>query len=154
MDFQLNLDTETVNHAYPADPDCVESGTVVRDVLQKLKADNRGAVLICADKVLKGIFTERDALRLMASSANLDMPIDEVMVADPVTLTLSDTVGTAISKMSSGGYRRLPIVNKECQPVGILKVSGILHYLVEHFPKIVYNLPPKPHHAAQEREGA
>ena len=37
---------------------------------------------------------------------------------------------------------------------GVLKVSGILHYLVEHFPKVVYTLPPEPHHKTAAREGA
>jgi hypothetical protein len=56
--------------------------------------------------------------------------------------------------MSFGGYRRLPIVDDKGRPTGLLKVPGILHYLVEHFPNVVYNLPPTPHHSTQEREGA
>jgi hypothetical protein len=76
------------------------------------------------------------------------------MVAGPVALSISDTVGCAIQKMSSGGYRRLPIVDDEGRPVGLLKVSGILHYLVEHVSKVVYTLPPEPHYSTQQREGA
>jgi CBS domain-containing protein len=71
-----------------------------------------------------------------------------------VTILSSDTVGVAIAKMSSGGYRRLPLVDEENRPVGMLKVSGILRFLVEHFPKMVYTLPPSPHHRMQQREGA
>jgi hypothetical protein len=63
-------------------------------------------------------------------------------------------VGKAIGLMSAGGFRRLPIVDDQGKPVGLLKVSGILHYLVEHFPKVVYTLPPAPHHKMGEREGA
>jgi hypothetical protein len=29
-----------------------------------------------------------------------------------------------------------------------------MHYLAEHFPSVIYNLPPEPHHSTQEREGA
>lgn len=154
MDFQLNLDSETVEHAHPAVPVCVDGLTTIREVFAQLKQDMRGAVLICRDGVLEGIFTERDALRLMAEEANLDGPIESVMVKSPVTLSNSDTVGKAIAMMSEGGYRRLPIVDAENRPVGIVKVSGILHYLVEHFPKVIYNLPPTPHHTTQRREGA
>ena len=80
--------------------------------------------------------------------------VEQVMTREPQTLSSDNTVGKAISKMSFGGYRRLPIVDNEGHPQGILKVSSILHYLVEHFPEVVYNLPPKPHHNTQEREGA
>ena len=69
-------------------------------------------------------------------------------------MTENDNVGTAIRKMSLGGHRRLPIVDDQGRAVGLVKVSGILHYLVEHFPQTIYNLPPKPHPTTQEREGA
>jgi hypothetical protein len=36
----------------------------------------------------------------------------------------------------------------------MLKVAGILNYLVEHFPKVVYTLPPDPHYKPNDREGA
>ena len=45
--------------------------------------------------------------------------------------------------MSGGGFRRLPIVDEAGSVHGVLKVSGLLHYLVEHFPKIVHTLPPE-----------
>ncbi|MCH7725571.1 MAG: CBS domain-containing protein [Planctomycetes bacterium] len=154
VDFQLNLNTETVDDAFPADPICVQTQTTIREVFEVLKQENRGCALVCQDDVLVGIFTERDALKLMADQANLNHPIESVMRRDPVTLSASETVGKAISKMSLGGYRRLPIVDDEGRPTGLLKVPGILHYLVEHFPSMVYNLPPAPHHSTQQREGA
>jgi CBS domain-containing protein len=85
--------------------------------------------------------------------AELDGPIEAVMVSSPVTLSVEDTIGTAILRMSSGGYRRLPIVDRQGRAMGVLQVSGIVHYLVEHFPKMVYNLPPVPHPAMHDREG-
>jgi hypothetical protein len=63
-------------------------------------------------------------------------------------------VASAIAKMAAGGYRRLPIVDEASRPVAVVKLTSILSYLVEHFPKVVYTLPPKPHHKMQEREGA
>ena len=71
-----------------------------------------------------------------------------------MALSEQDTLGAAITKMAHGGYRRLPIVDAEGRPVGFLKVGSILHFLVDHFPSTVYNLPPKPHHSTEAREGA
>jgi CBS domain-containing protein len=157
--FHLKLETETIAQVVSADPLCVEEETKTRDVLRLLRQQRRGCALICRAGRLVGIFTERDALRLLATAgtqdeALLDQPVSAVMVQNPVTIETGAPVAEAIRKMSRGGYRRLPVVDAEGRPVGVMKVSGILHYFVEHFPKCVYTLPPHPHHAMQEREGA
>ena len=126
----------------------------MRDALRQMKQENKAAVLICRDEALIGIFTERDALKMMATAANFDVPITDVMTLNPISLSPRGSVGAAISKMAQGGYRRLPIVDDQGRPQGLVKVEGILHYLVEHFPSVIYNLPPEPHHATQAREGA
>ncbi len=155
MDFQLNLDSETVDHAHLADPLIVDAKASIRTVLELLRDRKRGAVLICsADGQLAGIWTERDAMRVLSSDTSLDAAIELVMVREPVTLCSTDTVGQAISLMASGGYRRLPIVDQKGRPTGVLNVSGILHYLVQHFPEAIYTLPPQPHPSTREREGA
>ena len=154
MDFQLHLETETVEHCYPAKPLCAAPNDSIRKVLRMLGEARTGAAMICADGKLSGVFTERDALRLLADGSNLDAPVSEAMVRNPVTLRKTDTVGRAIGLMSAGGFRRLPIIDEQGQIQGVLKVSGILHYLVEHFPKVVYTLPPGPHHKTVTREGA
>lgn len=154
MDIQLNLSTETVAQAHPREALCVEPHVSVRDVLQRLKSEHNGSVLICRGDELAGIFTERDALRLMASRALLDQPIEAVMTHAPMTLHPDDTVAMAITRMSSGGYRRLPIVDEQGRPQGLVRVAGIMRYLVEHFPKTVYNQPPVSQSPSQDREGA
>lgn len=153
MDFQLNVDTETVGHLPLEKPVCVTSATSVRDVLRLLQQHQAGCVLVVEKEQLKGIFTERDALQRMAKCDGLDVPVSEAMTADVMSVEKSDTIAVAIEKMSAGGYRRLPVVEAG-RPRGLLVVSAILHYLVEHFPEVVYTLPPEPHHSPQEREGA
>ena len=154
MNFQLRLDAESVEHAFPSDPLAVDPQTSVREVFLLLKDSQAGHVIVGQTGEIQGIFTERDALKLMAEGADLQTPVVEVMSPDPVTLGIDDTVGTAIASMSQGGYRRLPIVDEASALRGVLKSSGILHYLVQHFPAVIYNLPPQPHHKTQEREGA
>lgn len=154
MSFHLNLDTETVDQCHPAEPLCLAPADSGADAMRQMKAHNRGAVLVCQDRAVVGIFTERDALRMMAAGKSFDVPLSECMTSDPVVLRPDEVVGKAISLMAKGGYRRLPIVDEKGQPTGLVKVGGILHYLVEHFPAVIYNLPPEPHHTTQQREGA
>jgi hypothetical protein len=56
--------------------------------------------------------------------------------------------------MAEGGYRHLPMIDGEGRPTGVMAVHGIVHYLVDHFPATVYNLPPDPKATTKEREGA
>jgi CBS domain-containing protein len=154
VDIHWNLNTEQVHCARPAPPTCVEPGDSVREVMSRMKRDASGSALVCRDGVLVGIFTERDALRLMAERTNWDAPIERVMTPNPVALRTSDTVGEAIQRMSAGSYRHLPIVDDQGKPLGMLKAAGIMHYLVEHFPKAVYNQPPVAQVVMQQREGA
>ncbi len=154
MDVHLNLDTDTVEQVATSEPLCVGVGTSVRETLHAMKEKRRGAVLVCEGEKLAGIFTERDALKQMEPGADLELAVGQVMTANPETIADSETVADAITKMARGGYRRLPMVDPDGRPKGFVKVSTILHYLVGHFPALVYNLPPNPHHSTQTREGA
>ncbi len=152
-DLTDDLHGDLVEQAGPEVPLCVEPQTPARRVLQLLGEQGRGAVLVCRHGKLVGIFTERDALAMLAEDQDLGAPIERFMARDPVTLRPTDTVGTAITRMSVHGYRRLPIVDGEGRPTGLLDVAGVIHWLVEHFPAAVYNLPPVANPVMREREG-
>jgi len=143
-----------VGSAYPDQPLAATADETVGNVLQLLRAQRTGAVVICDGAKLVGIFTERDALKQMASGADLSRPVREVMSSPPATIASSATVGDAIRMMAQGGFRHLPIVDNDHKPTGVLAVHGIVHYLVDHFPETVYNLPPDPKAKSREREGA
>jgi CBS-domain-containing membrane protein len=90
----------------------------------------------------------------MRQKADLSRPVREVMSTNPVTVSTKSTVGEAIQRMAAGGYRHLPIVDDSGQAAGVVAVRGIVHYLVEHFPATIYNLPPQSNSAPAQREGA
>ncbi|MCL4207091.1 MAG: CBS domain-containing protein [Pirellulaceae bacterium] len=154
MDFRLNLKSETVEQLDSIPPLCVTTDTAVRDVFRQLKERRRGAVMVCREGVLVGLFTERDALKMMAAGDDLDVPVESVMTRDPVTAAYQDSIQEAITRMSNGGYRRLPIVDDGGRPVGVLSVRHVLRFLVEHFPQTIYTLPPTPKLGTKDREGA
>ena len=154
MTFQLHLETEPIGRISAHDSVCVKPGVSLRSAIETMKTHASGSVLICDGRQLLGILTERDVLTLMSKRANFERPVDLFMTSNPMTVSRTDTVGKAIQLMAGGGYRRLPIVDDDGCPIAILKVADVLHYLVEHFPHFIYNLPPTPHHATQHREGA
>ncbi|QDT68029.1 CBS domain protein [Planctomycetes bacterium MalM25] len=156
MDFKLSLQSETIRSVYPEAPVAVEQATPLDAVIRLMQAQKVGAVLVCDEDRLAGVFTERDVLRLMAERAEVSRSVGEVMSTDPKTVTESDSVGEAISRMAEGGYRHLPIVSSinPTEATGMVDVRGVMRYLVEHFPNTIYNLPPTSERATAEREGA
>jgi CBS domain-containing protein len=154
VDFQLSLESEGVGSAYPDQPLAATVDDSVGDVLQLLRAQRTGAALICDGAKLVGILTERDALKLMARGGDMSMSVRDLMSSSLKTISAGATVGEAIRVMSEGGYRHLPIVDDAGKPTGVVAVHGIVHYLVDHFPETVYNLPPDPKAAQRAREGA
>jgi CBS domain-containing protein len=154
VDFHLSLESEGVGSAYPDQPLATTVDATVGDALQLLRAQRTGAVLVCDGAKLVGILTERDALKLMSGGGDFSRPVRDVMSSPPATIPASATVGDAIRTMAEGGYRHLPIVDGSGRPTGVVAVHGIVHYLVDHFPETVYNLPPSPKTATKEREGA
>jgi len=154
VSFQLSLSTEPVTAAYPDEPLFVAPDAALSEVLQLLRAQNTGRVLVCEEGRLVGIFTERDALRLMAAGDDLSQPVSQVMSRDPISIAADKSVGEAIKIMSQGGYRQLPILGSDGTPTGLATVYGIVQYLVDHFPQTIYTLPPEPGSVPSEREGA
>ncbi len=132
----------------------VSGDATVGDVLQLMRAQRGSCALICDGDAVEGIFTERDALKWMATNGSANTNIRELMTSKPAFLKPTDSVGHAIEQMSEGGYRHLPILDESGAPQGVVAVRGIVHYLVEHFPDTIYTLPPEPDMKSSSRDGA
>ncbi len=153
MDTGINLNDGPVGQAGLLSPLCITPDTPIREALLVLRAQHRGALLVCHEESLVGILTERDVVRILVEGRDLDAPISEEMVERPLTLHDGDSIALAIRRMAENGHRRLPIVDESDRPVGLLDAEGIVHFLVQHFPGAVYNLPPVANPATREREG-
>jgi CBS domain-containing protein len=154
LTIQLNLQSDKVEDA-KADNAVVTLPTAsLREVLMLMQEHHVGSVLVCEGRKLVGIFTERDAVKTMVEDVDLERPIAGLMTTNLRTIAERAPLANAIRLMVTGRCRRLPIVDAEGHLLGIVKVSGILHYFVEHFPETVFNLPPEPNVVMPEREGA
>ncbi len=155
MDLAKNLKIDSVSRLHPTPPRQVSPQQTIAEAVGLMRQERVGCLLVCQEKKLVGILTERDLLRrVLAHGKPLTVPVAECMTPDPVVVHPKDSIATAIRQMEEGGYRHLPVVDERGRPVGVLSVKRIVHYLVEHFPSTVYNLPPDPGLVPQEREGA
>lgn len=154
MDLARNLKIDSVSRLQPTPPRQVTPDRTVAEAVELMRREEVGCLLVCSGARLVGIFTERDLLRrVLALGKPLTMPISQCMTANPVVVHPKEPISAAIRRMEEGGYRHLPVVDEGARPVGILSVKRIVHYLVEHFPTAVYNLPPDPRLVPDRPEG-
>lgn len=120
----------------------------------EMRSTSHGSAIICEDERLVGIFTERDLIRVLSAGDALDQRLQDVMTAEPQTLGVDDKLIDAITAMDAGSYRRIPVIDSAQRPVGILDVKSVVHFLVELFPKTIYNQAAHAQLIARHREGA
>jgi CBS domain-containing protein len=126
-------------------PILVDAAATVFAAVGAMNEHHIGCVLVHRDGKLAGIFTERDVLtRVILRNDSHLMKVESVMTRDPETLEATETIAFALNKMSVGGYRHIPIVDRGGKPVGVLSVRDLVDFLVELFPDGVLNLPPSP----------
>ncbi len=155
MELARNLRVDSVSRLEPTAPHRVEASQLVQDAVDLMREEHVGCLLVCQQGKLIGVFTERDLMcRVLGVGKPLSIPIGEVMTGDPVTVSAKDPIRVAIRKMQHGGYRHLPVVDENSRPTGVLSVKRVVHYLAEHYPAAIYNLPPEPGAIPNEREGA
>jgi CBS domain-containing protein len=155
MELARNLRVESVARLSPSPPRHVAPAQSVAEAVALMRRENIGCLLVCEGPRLVGIFTERDLLRrVLAPGLPLSTTVAECMTPEPVVVSRSAPISTALRLMEEGGYRHLPVVDETGQPVGVLSVKRIVHYLAEHFPAIVYNQPPDSRTVSRSPEGA
>lgn len=93
----------------------------VSEACAAMHARRVGAVLIAdADRQLLGIFTGRDAVRLLAEGLDAKATaVSAVMTRDPTTLGRKATAMDALLLLNDCGFRHVPIVDRG-QVVGIV----------------------------------
>ena len=155
MDLAKNLKIECVSRLHPTPPLRVRPEQAVAEAVDLMRREKVGCVLVCEGERTVGIFTERDLLRrVLAPGKPLTVSVAECMTGNPVVVHPKESIGSAVRRMEEGGYRHLPVVDEMGRPKGVLSVKRIVHYLVEHFPGTIYNLPPDPGAVPLEPEGA
>ncbi|AMV29927.1 Arabinose 5-phosphate isomerase KdsD [Gemmata sp. SH-PL17] len=155
MELSRNLKVDSVSRLDPAPPRAIDVSGTVADAVEEMRTQNVGCLLITERGRVVGIFTERDLLtRVLASGRSLEASVRAVMTESPITVAPKDSVRTAVKRMQKGGYRHLPVVDESGRPVGMLSARRVVHYLVEHFPGLVFNLPPEPDRYPESPEGA
>lgn len=102
----------------------------LQDAMRLLVEHNIGSVVVTQDKVVEGILTERDVLRLAADdpAAMKKMKVEEVMTKDVVVGLLDEPVEYVMEVMTQNRIRHLPIVDDGWMQ-GILSIGDVVNAL-------------------------
>jgi CBS domain-containing protein len=139
------------------EPLTVRPGTSVQACLELIRQTGMADSVFVTDAAgrLLGVLTERDIFaRLVGPDADLDRPVESLMVDHPNTLHLDQPVRRALELMQTGKFRNVPLVDDDGALVGVVRPVDVLKYLAEAFPEELLNLPPRPHQRMVATEGA
>ena len=89
----------------------VSLATTVAEAATVMGTRHVGAALVLEDDGLRGIFTERDVLRAVASDFDAEQrTVAEFMTPDPVTTEPERDAGEALAEMLHRGFRHFPVL--------------------------------------------
>jgi len=133
----------------------LQDNTPLNEVVDKLQQYSTGCVLLENDNKISGIFTERDAMKkVLGRKLDLEKEvISNYMTKNPECLHFDDPISYALNKMVSGGYRHVPLVDADKNPLGVVSMQDIINQLGDYFFDEIVNLPPVPLREQSNREG-
>lgn len=111
----------------------ITSDTTIYHAMQALAGLSISSLLVVDDDKLVGVFTERDVVERVAANYDQlkDLPVSEVMTANPVVVYDTDPAGAALSAIAVAGYRHVPVLDANEHVVGVVSPRRVLSFIRE-----------------------
>jgi len=104
----------------------------IKEAISTLHHKHIGSIIIIdKDGKCEGIFTERDAIRVVSSEVPLSTPLKDVMTTNLKTVEEGSTFAEAKNIMKSHNIRHLPVTDKQGHLIGLLSVRTILDEVLD-----------------------
>lgn len=98
----------------------------LRDAAEAMAAIDAGSLPVCDGKKLLGMITDRDlVVRGLAKGLSPDTAIVEVMTRDVEYCFADDSLAEVCSQMADRKIRRLPVLNRDHDLVGIVSLGDL-----------------------------
>ena len=117
---------DTVRDLVKGDPVTVEASGTVQDAAKLMADKDIGNVLVVENDEVQGIVTDRDiVVRVLAKGDGSDASVCEAATTDLDTINPDTSIDDAIQKMEQGNVRRLPVVEDDGKPVGVITLGDL-----------------------------
>lgn len=104
-----------------------KDGITAEKAIDMLYKKHVGSIVIIDDEEkCAGIFTERDAIRIVAQKIPLNTQLKEVMTRKVKTIREGATLEEARRYIVSNGIRHLPVIDRKEKLVGLLSIRDFL----------------------------
>jgi len=99
--------------------------TSIQDAVQLLSDRHVGSIVVVDDEQrCTGIFTERDAIRLMAGKYSTAEPLGKVMSRHVVVISLEASFDEAKRLMMTHNIRHLPVTDETGKLIGLFSLRA------------------------------
>lgn len=105
----------------------VEPKLSVGDAARVLMDKRVGALIVCDGDRVAGVFSERDAVRAVAThgAASLARPVADYMSVEVVHAQPGDTMADVMARMTDRRIRHLPVL-KEQRLCGVVSIGDVV----------------------------
>lgn len=109
----------------------VKPADTVLDAIRVMAEKNIGAVVVMTDNELLGIMSERDYARkvIVKGRASDTTPVSDIMTADVLTTSPSETVNDCMGMMTERKIRHLPVV-EDNTVVGMISIGDLVEAII------------------------
>jgi CBS domain-containing protein len=109
------------------EPLVVEGSQSAAEAARMMRDADVGSVIVLHDRAVAGIVTDRDiTVRVVAEGRDPETtPLSEICSAQLIALAGTDTVEEAIEVMRTNSVRRLPVLDEEGRPLGIVSLGDL-----------------------------
>ena len=117
---------QTVADVMTSDVEVVRPEETLRDAARAMADLDVGSLPVCDGRRMLGMVTDRDiTIRGVAEGKGPDTPVRDVMTDDVVWCTDTDSIDEVLQQMSDAQIRRIPVVDRDRQLVGIVALGDI-----------------------------
>jgi CBS domain-containing protein len=97
----------------------------IQQAVQLLNDRHVGSIVVVDDEMkCVGIFTERDAIRVIANKFSTEEPLSKIMSSHVVTISLDCSFDEAKRLMLSHSIRHLPVTDGEDKLIGLFSLRA------------------------------
>jgi CBS domain-containing protein len=116
-----------VSDVMTRDPTACSTDDSLVDAAKAMRDGDFGAIIVTQGDAVHGILTDRDiVVRAVAEGEDpSSTTVGEICTANPTTLGPDDKIDDAIASVREQDVRRLPVVDADDRPVGIVSLGDL-----------------------------
>ena len=119
--------SKSVREAMTENPRTATSSQTLTEAAQMMKGEDAGSLPVVDGGRLVGIVTDRDiVIRAVAEGVDpRGLTVGDVATAHVIAITADETLDEALALMEQYQVRRLPVIERDDQVVGILAQADV-----------------------------